>query len=129
MRCCLLLQISAVVLASLPAVGHGDEPQKVIRPGIIGLDTSHVVAFTRVLNDPTRPDHIPGARVTAAFRGGSYDLEASRSRIDGFTRELTETFGVELCDSIELLCSQVDVVMLESVATIRALVVVSGGRR
>jgi len=32
-----------------------------LRLGIIGLDTSHVTAFTRLLNDPTHKDHVPGA--------------------------------------------------------------------
>src|SRR5690606_35005962 len=48
-----------------------------LRVGLIGLDTSHVVAFTRLLNDPAHPDHVPGARVVAAFKGGSPDVEAS----------------------------------------------------
>ena len=34
-----------------------------MRVGIIGTDTSHVTAFTKVLNDPSAPDHIPGARI------------------------------------------------------------------
>ena len=54
-----------------------------IRVGIIGTDTSHVPAFTKMLNsDPSDPDHIPGARVVAAFKGGSKDLEESASRVD-----------------------------------------------
>jgi len=86
-----------------------------IRIGLIGLDTSHVTAFTRLLNDPAHQDHVPGGRVTGAFRGGSPDVEASRSRIDKFTAELTDTYGVRLFDSIEELCRNVDAVMLESV--------------
>ena len=31
-----------------------------LRIGIIGSDTSHVPAFTQILNDPTHPKHIPG---------------------------------------------------------------------
>ena len=51
-----------------------------LKVGIIGLDTSHVIAFTELLNDATRKNHIPGAKVVAAFRGGSQDIESSRSR-------------------------------------------------
>ena len=29
-----------------------DDPQKPLRAGIIGLDTSHVTAFTALLNNP-----------------------------------------------------------------------------
>jgi predicted dehydrogenase len=82
---------------------------------MIGLDTSHVVAFTQVLNDPDNKAHVPGARVVAAFKGGSPDIAASRDRVDKFTRELQENHGVRIVDSIEELCTMVDAVMLESV--------------
>lgn len=88
---------------------------KVLRIGLIGLDTSHVVAFTKLLNDASEPDHVPGARVVAAFRGGSPDIEASASRIDGFTTALRDTWQVEIVDSIDALVSRVDAVMLTSV--------------
>ena len=45
-----------------------------LRIGIIGTDTSHVIAFSKVLNDPTSPDHIPGAKIVAAFKGGAGDV-------------------------------------------------------
>jgi predicted dehydrogenase len=86
-----------------------------IRVGLIGLDTSHATAFTQLLNDPARPDHIPGARVVAAFKGGSPDVEASATRIDKFTAELRDTWKIELVDSIEALVARVDAVMLTSV--------------
>jgi hypothetical protein len=38
-----------------------------LRLGIIGTDTSHVVEFTKLLNDASNPDHVPGARVVAVF--------------------------------------------------------------
>lgn len=86
-----------------------------LRIGMIGLDTSHVTAFTKLINDSTDPKHVPGGKVVAAFKGGSPDLESSWSRVDGYTRELREKWGVEIVDSIEALCARVDVVMLESV--------------
>jgi len=89
-----------------------EEPIKI---GIIGLDTSHVVAFTSLLNDPKSPNHVPGCKVVAAFKGGSPDIESSSSRIDGFTKTLQEKWGVEIVDSIESLCKKVDAVLLESV--------------
>ena len=103
--------ILIAVLLSSNLLARGGE----LRIGMIGLDTSHVVAFTRLLNDPKAKGHIPGARVVAAFRGGSPDLAASRDRIDRFTRQLQEQFGVRLYDSIDELCRHVDAVMLESV--------------
>lgn len=86
-----------------------------IRIGIIGTDTSHVPAFTQMLNDPSRPDHVPGARIVAAFKGGSPDVESSRTRVDKFAAEIKEKWNVELVNSIEELCQKVDAVLIESV--------------
>jgi hypothetical protein len=86
-----------------------------LRIGIIGTDTSHVPAFTKVLNDPTTPDHIPGARVVAAFKGGSKDVESSHTRVEKFAQEIQTKYGVEIVDSIEELVKKVDAVLLESV--------------
>ncbi|MGV3484480.1 MAG: tRNA-dihydrouridine synthase, partial [Planctomycetaceae bacterium] len=44
-----------------------------IRVGMIGLDTSHVVAFTELLNNPSNKNHVPGAKVVAAFK--TYDVD------------------------------------------------------
>jgi predicted dehydrogenase len=108
-----ILFTSTIVLASLASVSHAQE--RTIRVGLIGLDTSHAVAFTQLLNDPSRPDHVPGARVVAAFKQGSPDIEASATRIDKFTAELRDTWKVELVDSIDELVRRVDAVMLVSV--------------
>ena len=86
-----------------------------LRLGIIGLDTSHVVAFTKVLNDPASKDHVAGAKVVAAFKGGSQDIESSASRVEGYAKDLSEKFGVKIHDSIEEMCKNVDAVLLESV--------------
>ena len=86
-----------------------------LRLGMIGLDTSHVTAFTKLLNDPQDKNHVPGGRVVVAFKGGSKDVESSWSRVDGFTRDLHDQYGVKIVDSIEALCQEVDAVLLESV--------------
>ena len=86
-----------------------------MRVGMIGLDTSHVIAFTRLINDTNHKDHTPGGKVVAAFKGGSPDVVSSATRVDKFTAQLREEFGVEIVPSIEALCQKVDVVMLESV--------------
>jgi predicted dehydrogenase len=86
-----------------------------LRIGLIGLDTSHVIAFTQSLNDPSSPDYVPGGRVVAAFKGGSPDLKASSGRIDKFTAELQEKYQVKLVPSIAALCGMVDAILLESV--------------
>jgi hypothetical protein len=86
-----------------------------IRIGIIGTDTSHAAAFTQILNDKSNPNHVQGARVVAAFKGGSPDVEASRTRIDRFAAELKDKWGIEFVASIEELSAKVDAVLLLSV--------------
>lgn len=86
-----------------------------LRLGLIGLDTSHVLRFTELLNDPARPDHVLGARVVAAFKGGSPTVEESATRIERFTAEMKDKWKVELVGSIEELCRKVDAVLLMSV--------------
>ncbi len=115
-----LLLISFSMLIACLLVLPGSKPQRAgiqtpLRVGMIGLDTSHVLRFTELLNDPSRADHVPGARVVAAFKGGSPDIEASATRIEQFTAELKDKWKVEMVGSIEDLCRKVDVVMLMSV--------------
>ena len=110
---------AAVFCPSAPALQARQErpvaQARAIRVGLIGLDTSHAGAFTQLLNDPSLPDHIPGARVVAAFKGGSPDVEASATRVEKFTAELRDKWKIELVDSIDALLSRVDAVMLTSV--------------
>ncbi len=86
-----------------------------LRIGMIGLDTSHCIEFTRRFNDATDKNYVPGGKVVVAFKGGSKDIEGSWSRVEGYTKQLQEKYGVKIVDTIEELCEQVDVVMLESV--------------
>ncbi|MCL5098584.1 MAG: Gfo/Idh/MocA family oxidoreductase [Candidatus Omnitrophica bacterium] len=86
-----------------------------LRVGMIGLDTSHVIAFTKLLNDSGDKNHVPGARVVAAVKGGSPDIESSWSRLEGYTRQLQNDFGVKIVETVDDLCRQVDAVMIESV--------------
>ena len=87
-----------------------------IRIGIIGTDTSHVPAFTQALNGgPSGPGHVPGARVVAAFKGGSADVQSSASRVDKFAEQIHSQFGVEIVPDIATLVTRVDAVLIESV--------------
>jgi predicted dehydrogenase len=98
-----------------PCAAWDDAPPRPLRAGIIGLDTSHVVAFTKALNAPDAGGDLAGVRVVAAYPGGSPDVAASRDRVEGFTRRLRDEFKVEIVDSIDALLGKVDVVLLESV--------------
>jgi len=86
-----------------------------LRIGIVGLDTSHVIAFTKILNDPAAPNHVPGGKVVAAFKSSSADIPASASRVEGYSAQIVKDFGVKLVGSIEELCGEVDCVMIESI--------------
>jgi hypothetical protein len=86
-----------------------------LRLGIIGTDTSHVVEFTKLLNDASNPDHVPGARVVAVFKGGSPDIPSSRDRVEGFSAELKDQWHVQFVSQIRDLCPLVDGILLESV--------------
>ena len=85
-----------------------------MKAGMVGLDTSHCIAFTKLLNDPQQEHYVPGVEVVAAYPGGSQALAVSRDRVAGFTDELARTFGVTLHDRIEDLADAVDAIFLES---------------
>ena len=82
--------------------------------GLIGLDTTHAVTFTKLLHDPGDPFHIPGARVVAAYPGGSSDMNISISRVPGFTSELQNRYGVPIVDAPEKVADASDLVFILS---------------
>ena len=85
-----------------------------LRIGIIGLDTSHSVAFAKLLNEPDGPGHVPGGRVVAAVKTFSPDMPASAERVEGYAAAMVKEFGVRLVPSMEELCESVDAVLIES---------------
>lgn len=105
------LGIVAVVCLMVGSLWAAQESAP-FRIGIIGLDTSHVTAFTELLHNPAKNY---GCKVVAGYPGGSPDIESSIGRVPEYTKTLKEKFGVEIVGSIEELCSKVDGVLLESV--------------
>ncbi len=105
----LLITLSAIILITTLDV---QAQEKVFRIGMIGLDTSHVTAFTKVINDPAKNY---GCKVVAGYPGGSPDIPSSANRVGMFTEQLRDKYDVEIVDSIEELCRKVDGVLLESV--------------
>jgi hypothetical protein len=107
-----LLFIAPLLCASLAFAE--DKP---LRAGIIGLDTSHVLAFTTTLNkgpkNPADAVKFAGVKIVAAYPQGSKDIESSTSRVPEYT-EKVKALGVEIVDSVEELVKRVDVVFLES---------------
>jgi hypothetical protein len=82
-----------------------------LRLGIIGTDTSHAGAFATLLNG----GKVPGAKIVAAYKGGSSDVESSRTRVDKYAEELQTKFGVEMVSDIPTLAKKVDAILLLSI--------------
>ena len=106
-----LARILPLLLVLVPSLSASAQ-EKVFRLGIIGLDTSHVVAFTQQINDPANKY---GCRIVAAFPGGSPDIPESANRMDGYVKQLRDDLKIEMVNSVEELCGKVDGVLLESV--------------
>jgi predicted dehydrogenase len=88
-------------------------PQAGKRAGIIGLDTSHSVEFTKELNAAAASPAFAGYQVVAAYPYGSLDIPSSAERIPGYTKQVEE-LGVEIVGSIPDLVDKVDVFFLET---------------
>lgn len=105
-----VVKLTLVLLGSALSAWSAD-----VRLGIIGTDTSHVPVFARLLNgDASAVDHVTGARVVAAFKGGSKDLESSVGRVDQFAEEIRTKWAVEIVPDIATLLGKVDGVLLTS---------------
>lgn len=105
------LCLACACLAGAPAAGATPPP---LRVGMIGLDTSHAPAFTKLLNDPAAPEELAGCPVVVATPQGSPDIAASAARVEKFTQEVRD-LGVEIVDTVDALVAKCDVVLLESV--------------
>lgn len=103
----------ALGMAGKPGVVYGKEQSRGKRAGIIGLDTSHSVAFTKTLNAADAGPEFGAYRIVAAYPKGSNDIKSSVDRIPGYIEEV-KAFGVEITDSIDQLLKKVDVVFLET---------------
>jgi WD40 repeat protein/predicted dehydrogenase len=117
-----VIDISGILSAAGVEIAAADKPAptsddagetQMLRAGIIGLDTSHVIGFTKLLNAETPAEGHAGCRVVAAYPKGSPDIESSVSRVPKYTEEIEE-LGVEIVDSIPALLEKVDVVLLET---------------
>lgn len=105
-----ILLVAIVLLAGLCSPLQGQ-----IKIGIIGLDTSHSTAFTKLLNadDADKKPEYSDFRVVAAYPYGSKTIKSSYERIPEYTKEV-EKHGVEIVSSIAELLEKVDCVMLET---------------
>ncbi|MEY4940462.1 MAG: hypothetical protein RIQ93_2197, partial [Verrucomicrobiota bacterium] len=108
------MKITSGLLAAVFSAGLSFGAESELKLGIIGLDSSHCIRFGRIFNDPQDKEHLPGARVRWAYKGGSPDVELSRSRVEGFTVDMRDKYGVTLVDSIAELCAKSDAILMLS---------------
>ncbi len=102
-----------LLVSCSPALAQETKSPVPLRAGIVGLDTSHVPAFTKLFNNPDAEGDLAGIRVVAGYPGGT-DMPASRDRVAKFSDQIRD-MGVEIVETIPQLLEMVDVVLLESV--------------
>ena len=85
----------------------------VIRIGIVGFDTSHVVEFTKRINhfDVDEKFWVEGARIVAGYPGKP--TPAASQEIINERTKILKGYGVEIVDKPEDLIGRVDAVMIE----------------
>jgi predicted dehydrogenase len=84
-----------------------------LKVGIIGLDTSHAIAFTKELNSKDAKPEVANCRVVAAYPKGSPDIQSSVERVPDYIEQIKK-LDVEIVDSIDELLKRVDCVLLET---------------
>ena len=104
--------LAALLLTMVASLAPAADPPE-IKGGIIGLDTSHAIAFTKELNNPEAKEDVARCRVVAAYPQGSPDIKTSTERVPGYIEDVKK-LGVEIVDSIDELVKRVDCVLLET---------------
>ena len=115
-----LATCAVALMAALPARAQAAEPTPEakaavaqLRIGMIGLDTSHCLEFTKLLHAETPDPRLAGCRVAFVYPEGSPDIESSVSRVPEYTVKIRE-MGVEVIDDLAAMLAQVDAVLLET---------------
>ena len=104
---------AALLLTASAFLTFAEASAQNIRAGIIGLDTSHVLAFSKTLNETPQKPEVMGCRMVAAYPKGSPDIESSVARVPEYT-EKVKALGVEIVPTIDALLDKVDVVFIET---------------
>jgi dienelactone hydrolase len=102
-----------LIVFSALTVNAIDDQKDAIKIGIIGCDTSHVIAFADIFRDANASEPLAGFTVVAAFPGGSPDIPSSISRVPEYVEQL-QSRGVVIVDSIDQVCARSDAIMLLS---------------
>ncbi|MGF9696629.1 MULTISPECIES: Gfo/Idh/MocA family protein [Paenibacillus] len=81
--------------------------------GIIGLDSSHALAFTRILHE-SQETLFSDVTVTAAYAGGSPDFPLSVSRVNTFAARMAQEYGVRLMPTAQQVVESTDAIFILS---------------
>jgi predicted dehydrogenase len=111
--CSLVAVVACFAGVARAADGPLSDESVPLRVGVIGLDTSHSIAFTKAMNATPGNPAMRNCRVVVAYPYGSKDLKESNVRIPGYTEEI-QKLGVKIADSIDDLLKEVDAVLLET---------------
>lgn len=87
--------------------------QAQVKIGIIGLDTSHSIAFTKFINGDDKKEEYNDFIIVAAYPYGSKTIKSSYDRIPVNSDQMKE-MGVEIVATIAELLEKVDCVLLET---------------
>jgi hypothetical protein len=104
---CFLIGLVGLAIRQAPAAD--------LRLGMIGLDTGHVIEFTKILHAPAAAADLTGVRIVGAVPAASRDIESSWTKAPGYTERLQRDFGVKIYPSLEELLPHVDGMLIESV--------------
>lgn len=85
-----------------------------LKIGLVGLDSSHCLAFTEILQDRGNEYHLRGSEIIGAYTGGSPEFALSRERVKGFTEEIRGRFGIPIYQNIPDLARDADALILLS---------------
>ncbi|MCL2330799.1 MAG: Gfo/Idh/MocA family oxidoreductase, partial [Phycisphaerae bacterium] len=108
------LSLSASTSFGEPSESVSKEGSKsgsnVIRVGMIGLDTSHCIVYTKLFAE--HPEW--GVRMAWVYPSSSPDIQTSRDRVEGYKKEISEKYQVKVVDSAEQIAELADAIMIES---------------
>lgn len=107
------IAFAAVCTLAMTSSNYSVAQEKILRIGMIGLDTSHAPAFAKLWNNSQATGLLASQQVVVAFPGGSPDIESSYTRVPQYTKDL-EALGVKMVGSIDELIAQVDAVVITS---------------
>jgi hypothetical protein len=103
------MKITMAAIAAALVLSGAAADKKV---GVIGLDTSHALAFTELMNVKKDPA-CAGFTVTAAYQWGSRDIVSSTNRYATYIPKM-KAMGVEIVSSIAELLDKTDCILLET---------------